>query len=80
MAQEQDVMVALRALDESGIADTTLVPLASAAEKERGILREWLGGSAVPLKQEFFSYLRPLVGAKDEHIRDLGAPVSGKRE
>jgi 6-phosphofructokinase 1 len=80
VAQEQDVMVALRALDESGTADTMLVPLVSAAEGERGIPREWLGGGAVPLKQDFFSYLQPLVGTKDEHIRDLGAPVSGKRE
>ena len=68
-------MVALRPLTETKAADTTLVPLA--AEGERSIPRNWLGPDNIPLREEFFEYLRPLVGTKDHHLRDLGAPISG---
>ena len=74
-ADARDVMVALRPLNKTNMANTTLVPLA-AAEEERAIPRNWLGAGGVPLRQEFFTYLRPLVGTKDEHLRDLGAPIS----
>ncbi len=75
-AGARDVMVALRPLNETSVADTTLVPLA-AAEGERSIPHNWLGPDNIPLREEFFTYLRPLVGTKDHHLRDLGAPISG---
>jgi 6-phosphofructokinase 1 len=71
-ASARDVMVALRPLDETKLADTTLVPLAG-AETERAIPRNWLGPGNIPLREEFVTYLRPLVGTKDRHLRDLGA-------
>lgn len=73
-ADARDVMVALRPLDKTKVADTTLVPLA-AAEAERAIPHDWLGTGSVPLREQFFTYLGPLVGTKDEHLRDLGAPI-----
>ncbi|MGA9719961.1 MAG: diphosphate--fructose-6-phosphate 1-phosphotransferase [Acidobacteriaceae bacterium] len=75
-AGARDVMVALRPLDKTNVADTTLVPLAEATA-ERSIPRNWLGPDKIPLREEFFEYLRPLVGTKDHHLRDLGAPISG---
>jgi hypothetical protein len=69
-------MVALQPLNETNVADTTLVPLA-ATEGERSIPLNWLAAGRVPLREEFFEYLRPLVGIKDHHLRDLGAPISG---
>ena len=74
-AGARDVMVALRPLKETNVADTTLVPLA--AEGERNIPPNWLGPDNIPFREEFFEYLRPLVGTKDHHLRDLGAPISG---
>lgn len=78
-AHARDVMVALQPLDEARLADTTLVPLAG-AEAERSIPRKWLGSGNIPLREEFFTYLHPLVGTKDRHLRDLGAPISEMRE
>lgn len=79
-AKAHDVMVALRSLEKDSAVTTTLVPLTLVAGEERYIPREWLHAGRIPVTQEFFNYLRPLVGAKDEHIQRLGMPVSTNRE
>ena len=79
-AEAHDVMVALRPLENDTAATTTLVPLTAAAGEERSIPREWLHIDSIPVTQKFFNYLRPLVGAKDEHIQTLGTRVLCNRE
>lgn len=73
-AGETNVMVALNPL-EGGETTTRLVPLAQVAGHERTIPSTWLQDGPIPVTEEFFRYLGPLVGPLDEHITDLGRAV-----
>ena len=62
------VMVALSRAPGPGYAsDTTLVPLESAAEKERRFPRDWIAESGCDVRAEFIDYARPLVGTIEPH-------------
>ncbi|HZY63054.1 MAG TPA: diphosphate--fructose-6-phosphate 1-phosphotransferase [Edaphobacter sp.] len=75
---ERDVMVSLNPLGEKGCS-TKLIPLASAST-ERSIPSNWLQTGPIPVTQDFFNYLRPLVGPLDEHMTEIGTPTREKQE
>lgn len=66
LAGETEKMISLRPVDETGAAQNEngyeFVPLEDVAEIERPIPAEWIGDGPVPVKDEFFQYLRPLMG------------------
>ena len=62
LAGETDKMVALLSLGERSETGYEFVPLKDVAEIERPISSEWIGDGPIPVKDEFFAYLRPLMG------------------
>lgn len=68
-----DVMVSLEPLGSA--SRTKLVPLADAAGHERTIPNDWLQRGPLPVTQDFFDYVRPLVGPIDKHITEIGTAV-----
>ena len=67
LAGETEKMVALLPLDTKNDARSEtgyeFIPLEDVAEIERPIPSEWIGDGPIPVKDEFFAYLRPLMGA-----------------
>lgn len=78
VAGERDMMVALEPIDKAG-CKTTLTPLSSASA-ERSIPARWLQAAPIPVTQEFFDYLGPLVGPLDEHMTEIGPSAREKQE
>ncbi len=62
LAGENEKMVALLPLGDPGQTGYKFVPLDEVAEVERPIPAEWIGTGAIPVKDAFFEYLRPLMG------------------
>jgi len=62
LAGETGKMVALLPLGDAGEAGTSLVPLEAVAEVERPIPAAWTRDGAIPVGNEFFQYLEPLMG------------------
>jgi 6-phosphofructokinase 1 len=62
LAGETEKMVSLLPLDARSETGYEFVPLEKAAEAERPIPAEWIGDDAIPVKDTFFQYLRPLMG------------------
>ncbi|MGB6743413.1 MAG: diphosphate--fructose-6-phosphate 1-phosphotransferase [Terracidiphilus sp.] len=62
LAGETEKMVSLLPLDARSETGYEFVPLEKVAEKERPIPAEWIGENAIPVKEGFFKYLRPLMG------------------
>jgi 6-phosphofructokinase 1 len=62
IAGETEKMVSLRPLAEKSKDGYEFVALDRVAEVERPIPSEWIGDGAIPVKDNFFQYLRPLVG------------------
>lgn len=69
----RDVMVALEPLGAA--SPTRLVPLADAAGHERTIPEAWLQHGPIPVTEQFFDYVRPLVGPLEQHITELGKAI-----
>ncbi|MGH9621940.1 MAG: diphosphate--fructose-6-phosphate 1-phosphotransferase [Bryobacteraceae bacterium] len=67
-------MVSLLPLQGAGEARYTFAGLDEAAGIERQIPAEWVGEGAIPLKPEFFEYLRPLAG----ELIPYHAPISSE--
>ena len=67
-------MVSLLPLGAAGEARNTFVGLDEVAGIERHIPAEWIGDGAIPLKAEFFEYLRPLAG----ELMSYQAPISAE--
>jgi ATP-dependent phosphofructokinase / diphosphate-dependent phosphofructokinase len=59
---ESGKMVALLPLDDAGGTGTSFVPLETVAEVERPIPAAWTRDGAIPVGDEFFQYLEPLIG------------------
>jgi len=72
---DTDVMVSLEPLGSA--SKTRLVPLADAAGYERTIPNDWLQRGPIPVNQQFFDYVSPLVGPIDKHITEIGTVVQG---
>lgn len=62
LAGDTEKMVSLLPLGNSGGKGYTLVPLKKVAEVERPIPADWICDGAIPVGENFFAYLRPLVG------------------
>jgi 6-phosphofructokinase 1 len=62
LAGETGKMVILLPLREPGENGTSLVPLNEVAEVERPIPDAWTRDGAIPVGDEFFQYLEPLIG------------------
>jgi 6-phosphofructokinase len=62
LAGETGKMVALLPLNAKTETGCAFIPLEKVAEAERPIPREWIGDCAIPVKEKFFDYLRPLMG------------------
>jgi 6-phosphofructokinase len=62
LAGETEKMVSLLPLDARSETGYEFVPLEKVAEKERPIPAEWISENAIPVKEGFFKYLRPLMG------------------
>jgi ATP-dependent phosphofructokinase / diphosphate-dependent phosphofructokinase len=62
MAGHNEEMVGLMPLEETGKAETKLIPLESVAGPERAIPKEWIGAGNPPVNEKFAGYLRPLIG------------------
>jgi 6-phosphofructokinase 1 len=62
LAGETGKMVALLPLGDAGEAGTSFVPLDAVAEVERPIPAAWTRDGAIPVGDEFFQYLQPLIG------------------
>lgn len=74
----RDVMVSLQPL-RGDRSQTSLIPLAKAGGEERTIPSEWLRDGPLPVNNAFMNYVRPLVGELDQHITELGTPLSLER-
>jgi ATP-dependent phosphofructokinase / diphosphate-dependent phosphofructokinase len=61
-AEETDKMVSLLPLSRSGACGYELVPLCTVANSERQFPKEWIHDSVIPVGEEFFHYVRPLIG------------------
>lgn len=68
-------MVSLLPL-HTGEAKYAWVGLDDIAGVERSIPAEWIGGGAIPLKTEFFEYLRPLAGELTAYHAPLSAELN----
>ncbi len=62
LAGETGKMVALLPLRDAGETGYSFVPLDAVAEVERLIPAAWTRDSAIPVGDEFFQYLEPLIG------------------
>ncbi len=62
LAGETEKMVALQPLTTKCATGYEFVALERVAEVERPIPSEWVGDGAIPVRESFFEYLRPLVG------------------
>ncbi len=62
LAGETGKMVALLPLCDAGETGNSFVPLDAVAEVERPIPAEWTRDGAIPVGDEFFQYLEPLIG------------------
>jgi 6-phosphofructokinase 1 len=62
LAGETEKMIALRPLAQGCETGYELVALERVAEVERPISPEWIREGAIPVKDDFFQYLRPLIG------------------
>jgi 6-phosphofructokinase 1 len=62
LAGETGKMVALLPLGDAGGTGTSFVPLDAVAEVERPIPAAWTRDGAIPVRDEFFQYLEPLIG------------------
>jgi hypothetical protein len=62
LAGETGKMVALLPLRDAGGTGTSFVPLDAVAEVERPIPVAWIRDGAIPVGDEFFQYLEPLIG------------------
>jgi 6-phosphofructokinase 1 len=62
LAGETGKMVALLPLRDPGETGTSFVPLDEVAEVERPIPAAWTRDGAIPVGDEFFQYLEPLIG------------------
>ena len=62
LAGETGKMVALLPLGDAGETCTSFVPLDAVAEVERPIPAAWTRDGAIPVGDEFFQYLQPLIG------------------
>jgi 6-phosphofructokinase 1 len=62
LAGETGKMVALLPLRVPGETGTSFVPLDAVAEVERPIPAAWTRDGAIPVGDEFFQYLEPLIG------------------
>jgi len=71
LSGEAEAMVSLLPLNVQGEQGYEFVPLEKVAEAERPIPTEWIGKGAVPIKNEFFRYLRPLTGELEPYCAAL---------
>src|SRR5581483_1313893 len=62
LAGETEQMVSLLPLASKCESGYAFVPFEQVAEVERPIPAEWIDDGAIPVKEDFFEYLRPLVG------------------
>jgi 6-phosphofructokinase 1 len=62
LAGETEKMVSLLPLNAQSETSYAFVPLDEVAEAERPIPPEWIGDGAIPVKDNFFKYLQPLMG------------------
>ena len=62
LAGETEKMVSLLPLDAKRAAGYEFVALQRVAEVERPIPATWIGDGAIPVKEDFFKYLGPLIG------------------
>ena len=62
LAGETEKMVSLLPLEEQNSRGYEFVALDRVAEVERPIPSVWIRDGAIPVKDSFFEYLRPLVG------------------
>lgn len=67
-------MVSLLPLQTAGETEHTFVPLREVAGIEKHIPAKWLGEGTIPLRSEFFEYLRPLAG----ELMPYCAPIYSK--
>jgi ATP-dependent phosphofructokinase / diphosphate-dependent phosphofructokinase len=61
-AGETEKMVSLLPLAHAGKCGYELVPLGSVSGVERQFPAEWIQDAVIPVRDEFFEYVRPLVG------------------
>ena len=62
LAGESEKMVSLLPLGNPGETAYTFVPLSQVAEVERPIPAAWTCAGAIPVNDNFFTYLKPLIG------------------
>jgi 6-phosphofructokinase 1 len=75
LADRTSQMVSLLPLGSAGEARYTFIGLHEVAGIERQIPEEWVGKGAIPLKAEFFEYLRPLTGELTAYHGSISAEL-----
>jgi ATP-dependent phosphofructokinase / diphosphate-dependent phosphofructokinase len=67
---DSGVMVAIRRLSNQPYrAEYHMVPLATAARRERLFPAEWIAPQGNDVQPDYFGYIRPLVGEVTRHFR-----------